>query len=739
VRTYIAQKDWEKAESLCQKLAKSPKLSVQQWAAKMLQKIEQQNPSVAPAITGRSGFQPLSPAPTSPEDGLKKGAVSSSAVSSSAVSSCTEPVPVQGSMFDYSYLNGDADEVDIDASVMPESALKAASIVDSPPPVARIQTPSNEAMAQASYTWMETGRLKQGRSLGKMKRSPLLMAQLGGAIAFYCLSRYLLFSAISQVNHPLNFLDSLLPFWIRQIPFDAKALSWQLLLVLCAATLASPWLWDVWLRLTANRKPFSNQKLRNHSPEAAAVLAKQCTKRGWSFPTLWKLPTDVPLIFSYGWLPRNTRLVVSDGLLTQLEPDEIAALIAYEMSHWKSGYFALLSLQGFVLQLFHQLYWQLALWGNQQPVYFKWPAGAIATLSYCAFWLLRLPGLWVSRVRTYYGDRAAAAATGNPNGLAKALTKLSFAGAASVEHQGYTPALLESVTLLLPVSPDSARYQLYGRYPLSQLFAWDSLNPLRGWMSLGDAHPPLGDRLRLIMAYAQHWKLDMAVVLPAPPRRRKGLSLQSWLVLFQQATPFVGFLMGAGVGVVLWVVGAIAHQADVPALDWMHNDMGLFQGCCLLGFGVGTLLWINPFFPDLSIEMPVSQDLPHRISDPNLLPASSLATRLSGTVMGRPGIANWLGQDLFLKTERGLHKLRYFSALGPFGNGVGLGDKPTAVIGKSVHVLGWFRRGTHPWIDVDKLRLANGHLLLATYPIFALLIAALSSGMGLWLLVQLKG
>ncbi|MEL6815315.1 MAG: tetratricopeptide repeat protein, partial [Cyanobacteria bacterium J06598_3] len=345
VRTYIAQKDWEKAEALCQKLAKSPKLSVQQWAAKMLQKIEPQKPSVTPVMIGRSGFQPLSPEPPADGSGAKKGAgrddsgVRQSdraanrsqakglrATSSGATTSAAHTTPEQGSMFDYSYLNGSANEVAADGLVTPEGTVSQATTsgatsADSPL-FERGPKTGNEAIAaplQAPCTWLEAGRLKQGRSLGKMKRSQLLMAQLGGAISFYVLSRYLLLSAIVQVNNPLRFLDGLLPFWVRQIPLNPKVFTWQLLVALGVLTLVSPWLWDVWLRFTANRQSFSNQKLRTHSPEAATVLAKHCTKRRWPFPTLWKLPTDVPLIFSYGWLPRNTRLVVSDGLLAQLE------------------------------------------------------------------------------------------------------------------------------------------------------------------------------------------------------------------------------------------------------------------------------------------------------------------------------------------------------------------------------------------------------------------------------------
>ena len=106
-------------------------------------------------------------------------------------------------------------------------------------------------------------------------------------------------------------------------------------------------------------------------------------------------------------------------------------------------------------------------------------------------------------------NRAATESTGNPNALTRALAKLSFGLAERVSAQGYTPPLVESLALLLPTSTDLIRQSLYGHMPLNNLFVWDSLNPLRSWMSLSDTHPPLGDRLRLIMAYAHHWQLDL--------------------------------------------------------------------------------------------------------------------------------------------------------------------------------------------------------------------------------------
>ncbi len=694
VRVYMAQQEWAKAKSICQKIGRSSQPSIQQWATTTLEKIEARSPTNTPkkpiSKSSPSGFVPL------------------------------ETAPPAVSMFHYAYLNGEDDPIPVEPS--------AAGPIPEAPPV-----------APPSYEWPNAGRLTKGRSLGKMKRSPLWFAQTIGITAFYALLLYLIYSVVEPINKVLDTLYRILNILPIRIGFfylspHYQYWAWMVFGVLFGLLIASPWLWDLWLRFTSDRQSFSIPKLRTYSPEAATLLGKRCQQHRWPLPTLWKLNTDVPLIFSYGWLPRNARLVVSEGLLSALSADEIAALVVYEVSHWKTMYWPLLSLQGLVLQLFHQVYWKLALWGNHQAKPVQWAVGIVATISYGIFWLSRLPMMWISRVRTYYGDRTTVEITGNPNGHARALAKLSFALASSIDKQGYTPVSIERLALMLPVSVELTRQSLYGTMPLAELFAWDSLNPLRNWMSVSDAHPPLGDRLRLIMAYARHWKLDSEIPLAAPPKRQKGLSQQNWIMLIGQGMPFFGLLTGLAIGISLLIVGAIGHWLQWPFLDWMYKDSRTFWFCPLMGLGLGTMLRINRFFPDLTFGMTLSQQLSQWISEPSLLPNSSLPAKFAGTIVGRPGIANWLGQDLMLKTSEGLLKLHFFSAIGPLGNAIGLQQKPAALLGKPVQVLGWFRRGNHAWIDIDKIRLNNGTLLQAAHPIASLLVAVVTAMLGLWLL-----
>ena len=758
VQAYIAQKRWAEAKALCQTiLQKTSMPTARKWIKATLTRIDHQasrqtaTSSVATSnttVTAVSGFEHdnksgFRPTATDSQITISKPPVAKAASQLESVNTTFEPSNTsvdaldtsapgdetprpQVSMFHYTYLNREVTQADN-------------------------KTESNCATQNCS--WIYADRLDNGRSLGRIKQSQLWIAQLSSAIALYFLLRFLIQCAVAIFGGYLSFLDRILPFDVWLLPSRLEYITWPFLIVLLAIAIASPWLWDLYLHFYADCQKLSIAQLRTYSPESASVISQYCRQHQSNLPHLWKLSTSIPLLFSYGWLPRNARLVVSDGLLSILQEDELAALLAYELSFSKSWHWPLLTAHGLLLQVFHRIYWQLALWGNKQSPLIKWMAGMTASFSYTLFWLVRLPGLWLARVRTYYGDRFATEITGNPNGLIRGLTKLSFGLAAGIEQQGYTPAWIESLSLLMPVSADLSRQKLYSHLPLAALFAWDSKNPLRNWMSFLDPHPPLGDRLHMLTAYARYWKLTPEISFDYPPDKRSGLSQQDWKRLFNQGTPYCGLVLGLGVGTMLWGLGAIASALKWPILDWMYKDVGLFQCCLLVGTGVGILLRINRFFPDLPSfkQFPSSPEqfpsvLPGHLSSKHpilrwiahskLLPVDSLPVKLTGTLLGRPGTANWLGQDLCLKTSFGLIKLHFSPTFGPLGTLLTKANPFQVMQGKPVQITGWFRRGVHPWVDIHQIGLSDNKLFQAAHPLYSLLLVAVTTGLGLWCLLQ---
>ena len=386
-------------------------------------------------------------------------------------------------------------------------------------------------------------------------------------------------------------------------------------------------------------------------------------------------------------------------------------------------------------------YWALARWGNRQKRLVTVTAGVLATLCYSIFWLLQKTVAWVARVRTYYRDRTATQLTGNPNGLMRALGKLSFGLSEAIADQGYTPPIVESLLPLLPTSAVStlAVHNTQARYPLTNLLQWDALNPWRSWLAINQLHPPLGDRLQLLAAYARHWRLTPALdfsTIPQTQRRSKRLSSQEWRRLLFQAGPWSGLAIGTLVGGLLWGVGAIATAADVVFLDWLNQDLAIIKSAALLGLGSGIVLRMNAFFPDVPPQLPEgTTEAINWATAPDLMPSDSLPIQLSGQLLGRPGIANWLGQDLLLKTENGLIKLHFFSALSPIGNSLNLGTKPHQHLGQTAVVTGWFRRGQQVWIDVQQLSGANWRAA-GNHPVWSIVLFAIANLSGLWTLIS---
>ncbi|NEP19021.1 MAG: M48 family metalloprotease, partial [Leptolyngbya sp. SIO4C1] len=606
-------------------------------------------------------------------------------------------------------------------TVAPAAAATEPAAAESPPAVNQI-------------AWRYAGRLSASRSLGKVRQRRLWVAQIVTAVFLFGTVRFLLQGALRSVNGYLRMLDSILPVRVRTLRAFEQDVTWPVLVGLLALLLASPWLWDWLLKRTGRLQSFSTRSLTPHSAEAVKLLRRFCLGRQWPFPQLWLLPTSVPLIFSYGWLPRYARLVVSQGLLDQLEADEIAALYAYEMSQWRRWSWPLLSLYGLLLYSCHWLYWQLALWGNRQQRLVKLAAGAFATASYGIFWLLQKGGSWLNRLRTYYCDRAAAEITGNPNGAVRALGKLAAALAETRVEQGHRLPLIERLTLQLPVQAAPLPVAVN---PLVQQFSWDVLSPFRAWLSISQTHPPLGDRLQLLCVYARYWQLvpelDFQTLDEASqrPRTRQTLSPQEWRRLLHQGGPWVGLLIGTAVGLALWGLGAMAAAMNWVLLAWLNRDPSVLKSAILLGLGVGILLRINRFFPDLNQPLDASeQQLAAWSTDPALIPLDSLPVQLSGQLTGKPGLSNWLGQDLYLKLPTGMIKLHFFSAIGPIGS-----LKLLPHLNQPATLTGWFRRGPIVWIDVDRLQV-DRQTLKAGHPIWSAVLLAIALSSGLWILLR---
>lgn len=608
------------------------------------------------------------------------------------------------------------------------------------------------------HTWQQAGRAKGWRPLKPLKLTGLRIEAIISIVALFFASRFVLRFLMGAVN---SFLVQLyiyirLPF-IKpiQLFYRDPTLFLQILFVLLLV--ASPWSIDLLLKLFCGITPLRATVLSKHSKEAGRVMRSFCKKQGIRQPLLQLLPIDVPVAFSYGGLPRFARIAVSQGLLEQLAEDEIAAIFARELGHIAHWDFAPMSLAVLVLQIPYLIYWQAAHWGERLSDLMTVPfirsavklvAGAISACSYGIYKLLKWPMLWLSRRRVFFSDRTAAEITGNPNGLTRAIGKIAIGTAICIEQEKQTSYFLESFDLLLPLGVGQAVTlgSAAQHSSLEPILLWDVANPWRNWLTVNSTHPLLGERLKLLALYAQFWKLetelDLASLSESQPASKGKLSFFKSILqpqnskLLLQGAPFFGIPMSLAIVAVLWSIGAILSRTSIWQFDWLLGDRSILWGCLPIGFSLGTLARINYFFPDIPARQVGKLSLPEILSNPETVPLDAKPVKLEGKLLGRSGISNWLGQDLILETESGLVRLHYVSRFGPIGSWWPAAVRPIDLLGKSVTVTGWLRRGATLAIDLETLRASGGKVSNSGHPIWSAILAFAAAFWGAYIIVQ---
>lgn len=579
----------------------------------------------------------------------------------------------------------------------------------------------------------------QWRNMGRSQKWNPILAEKGQSVEFWAIQgltaialvavlRGLMWGAVF-VGHGLrNFYTTLVDGQQHVMPRPPYL--WVIVPVIVVLLLGAPWIMTLLLRWTYGMRSLS---LEQFSPEGLRVIKRLSNRTRLPRPMLMTLPTEAPIMFCYGHLPRTTRLVMSTGLLNQLSDEELASLVASEMSHVMQRTVPLMTLLALVMQFPYLLYLKSAALADRIAIpVVIWPLQALSVVSYGVYWMLRWPGFWLSRYRLRGSDRATVNETGNPNAFARALTKVSLGMADATQRQ--TDPLLESFDLLMPVSYRSALAlsSITSLDDLEAVLNWELQNPHRRWLSLNQTHLPLGDRLFSLSRIAQRWQVEpeYQLSMPVKPRLQAG-------PLLRQAAPFLGFPGGMAVAFGLWMVGLVATWLRFAPLEWLWGDRSLLWGLAFIGSSIGTILRVNAMFPDITRHTStVNPALFTLLTQAAQLPLVGRPVQLQGELLGRSGNSNLLEQDLLLKTPTGTIKLHYLSPLGAIGNLIPQSGAPHRFVQRTVTLTGWFRRGATPWIDVDRLQAQGSPSVRSGHPIWSTLAAGAIALIGVMIIFR---
>jgi heat shock protein HtpX len=173
------------------------------------------------------------------------------------------------------------------------------------------------------------------------------------------------------------------------------------------------------------------------APELHAMVGRLCAMAGLPKPRVAIIPTDVPNAFATGRNPKHAAVAVTQGLWDRLEPQEVEAVLAHELSHVANRDVLIMTLASFFAMLAALITrWGLyfGMWGggfggggnrnnngnNQVPVWLIVFVVSVVTYA-ISFILIRM----ISRYREYAADRGSALITGAPENLMSALQKIA--------------------------------------------------------------------------------------------------------------------------------------------------------------------------------------------------------------------------------------------------------------------------------------------------------------------------
>src|SRR5205823_7507430 len=168
------------------------------------------------------------------------------------------------------------------------------------------------------------------------------------------------------------------------------------------------------------------------APELHAMVERLCAMANLPKPQIAVVDSDVPNAFATGRNPKHAAVAVTAGLWRRLEPHEIEAVLAHELSHVANRDVLVMTVASFFAMLAAMLTrfgLYAGMWGgggnrdnnnNSVPVWLI--VFAVSILTYVISWVLIRT---ISRYREYAADRGSALITGAPEYLMSALQKIS--------------------------------------------------------------------------------------------------------------------------------------------------------------------------------------------------------------------------------------------------------------------------------------------------------------------------
>jgi len=457
--------------------------------------------------------------------------------------------------------------------------------------------------------------------------------------------------------------------------------------------LVSPFIMDITLRWFQQLRWVDRTELPAHLYQ---FIDTTVNKYGMPFPRMGIINDGTPNAFTYGHSPYNARVVITQGLLDILNPDEVEAVVGHELGHAKHWDILIMTVAGMVPVIFYYIY-RMTIKGTRRSSSNSGGGkggGYIMVIGLAAFVLYYISQyivLYLSRIREYYADRFAGEATGSPDTLATALIKVAYGLAGQEpEKKGNgkkkerNPAM-ESVSAFGIFDPTAARglaaSSLRGSTldvgNAEQAMQWDLWNPWALYYEINSTHPLPAKRIQALNDQSLNYKQKPTIRFNLKrPESYWDEFMVDILVLYM---PLLLGLAGA-------LLGYVTETVLIP-------------GFAMTGIGAGSL--IKVLFSYRSTEF-VPMTVAGMLKKIKVSSVRPVPVKIRGRIIGRgvPGLI-W-SEDIVIRDNTGYIFLDYRQPIRIIEFLFGL-FRTERFIGQEVECTGWYRRAPVPYIEIKNV------------------------------------
>ena len=169
------------------------------------------------------------------------------------------------------------------------------------------------------------------------------------------------------------------------------------------------------------------------NPWLESTVKGLADKSGIPMPRLATVPDNTPNAFVFGRTASDATLAVHEGLLRNLNEDEVKGVIGHELGHIKHKDYIIMTIISalpLIAYLVARSTWTVARFSGSsrkgEESEMRVALFAVGIISYIIYIISLLCVMRLSRLREHYADAYSAYITGSPRSLESALAKITY-------------------------------------------------------------------------------------------------------------------------------------------------------------------------------------------------------------------------------------------------------------------------------------------------------------------------